>query len=222
MLFRSPGAALSDFNIFRILGRQWGCGDWLERWSAPAAAFRLLQELSRGQPCDFSGAGDYRAIESAGGIQWPLPEGATLTNSERRLFENGRFFTSSGRAKMIFAPPRPPLELTNAEYPLILLTGRGTSAQWHTNTRTGKSAILRQLYPAEACIELNPADANAARVKDHEQVRVVSRRAIVVASALLTDSVQPGQAFMPMHYAETNRLTFPSFDPESRQPSYKH
>ena len=28
--------------------------------------------------------------------------------------------------------------------------------------------------------------------------------------------------FVPMHYPETNRLTAASFDPHSRQPSYKH
>lgn len=26
---------------------------------------------------------------------------------------------------------------------------------------------------------------------------------------------------MPMHYAETNRLTYPSFDPYSHEPMYK-
>jgi assimilatory nitrate reductase catalytic subunit len=40
--------------------------------------------------------------------------------------------------------------------------------------------------------------------------------------AFLTPTVQPGQVFLPMHYAEVNRLTRSSFDPYSRQPSYKH
>jgi len=56
---------------------------------------------------------------------------------------------------------------------VVLLTGRGTASQWHTQTRTGKSAVLR------------------------------------------------GQVFAPMHDVQTNRLTFPAFDPQSRQPSYK-
>jgi anaerobic selenocysteine-containing dehydrogenase len=37
-----------------------------------------------------------------------------------------------------------------------------------------------------------------------------------------THVVKPGQVFVPMHYAAMNRLTFPAFDPYSRQPSYKH
>jgi assimilatory nitrate reductase catalytic subunit len=38
---------------------------------------------------------------------------------------------------------------------------------------------------------------------------------------VVTPTVRPGQVFIPMHYVETNRLTHPSFDPYSRQPSYK-
>lgn len=52
-------------------------------------------------------------------------------------------------------------------------------------------------------------------------MRLVSRRASIEARAFLTHSVAPGQLFLPMHWSETNRLTFPAFDPRSRQPSYK-
>jgi anaerobic selenocysteine-containing dehydrogenase len=51
---------------------------------------------------------------------------------------------------------------------------------------------------------------------------VESRRGQVVARAFVSHVVQPGQCFMPMHYAKTNQLTFASFDPYSRQPSYKN
>src|SRR6185369_456311 len=64
---------------------------------------------------------------------------------ERRLFADGKFYTSDGRAKFLFDLPRPVAEPVDAEFPFILNTGRGTSAQWHTNTRTGKSAVLRTL-----------------------------------------------------------------------------
>jgi assimilatory nitrate reductase catalytic subunit len=101
------------------------------------------------------------------------------------------------------------------------MTGRGTSAQWHTNTRTGKSAVLRTLYPADAFVEVNPNDARAVGIIEGAMVEIASRRGAASVRALLTDTVAPGQLFMPMHYAETNRLTFAAFDPYSRQPSYK-
>ena len=54
------------------------------------------------------------------------------------------------------ALPEPPDE----EYPLLLLTGRGSSAQWHTQTRTGKSGVLRKLHSLEPYVEVNPQDAS--------------------------------------------------------------
>jgi ferredoxin-nitrate reductase len=52
-------------------------------------------------------------------------------------------------------------------------------------------------------------------------VAVSSRRGTAEAVAFVTTVVQPGQVFMPMHFADVNKLTFPAYDPHSRQPSYK-
>jgi assimilatory nitrate reductase catalytic subunit len=103
-----------------------------------------------------------------------------------------------------------------------MLTGRGTSAQWHTNTRTGKSAVLRTLYPANPYAEIHPADAVQLGLEPNSEIAVVSRRGRVVCTAIVTPTVQAGQIFIPMHYGVTNQLTRSEFDPHSRQPSYKH
>jgi assimilatory nitrate reductase catalytic subunit len=81
--------------------------------------------------------------------------------------------------------------------------------------------VLRKLSPQRIYVEINPADAERLGVTAGSQVKVLSRRGELCAMASLTETVQPGQIFMPMHFAETNHLTFPSFDPYSRQPSYK-
>ena len=52
---RAPGQALADFSIFRLVAEAWGCGQMFEKWKSPEAVFRLLTEVSRGQPCDISG-----------------------------------------------------------------------------------------------------------------------------------------------------------------------
>jgi ferredoxin-nitrate reductase len=52
-------------------------------------------------------------------------------------------------------------------------------------------------------------------------VRVVSRRGAASATVVVTATVQPGQVYLPMHDAATNKLTLPVFDPHSRQPGYK-
>ena len=79
------------------------------------------------------------------------------------MFEDGRFFTPDRRARFIFEEPREAPEQADAEYPFLLMTGRGTSSQWHTNTRTGKSDVLRKLYPKECYVEINPQDAEKLR-----------------------------------------------------------
>lgn len=218
---KSPGLALADFSIFRLLAQAWGCGEMFAKWTSPEAVFLILKELSRGRPCDFTGIRDYRAIDDAGGIQWPLPAGAALDDHQRRLFADGRFFTDDGRARFKFEAPREFPEPTDKAYPFLLLTGRGTSAQWHTQTRTAKSAVLRKLYPKAVYIEINPVDAEALDIVDGETVRVGSRRGEVEAAAVITGTVQAGHVFMPMHYEETNVLTHQSVDPYSRQPNYK-
>ncbi|HMJ66044.1 MAG TPA: molybdopterin oxidoreductase family protein, partial [Candidatus Binatia bacterium] len=170
---------------------------------------------------DITGIKDYRMIDEAGGIQWPFAEGSSLDSSERRLFEEGRFFHENGRAKFVFANPEPLPEPPCPEYPFLLLTGRGTSAQWHTQTRTEKSEILRQLYPRDIYVEVNPNDAQAAGIQSDDWVCVESRRGVLKARAVVTATIAPGHLFIPMHYHATNQLTLSVFDPHSRQPAYK-
>ncbi|MEN8756379.1 MAG: molybdopterin oxidoreductase family protein, partial [Akkermansiaceae bacterium] len=138
-----------------------------------------------------------------------------------RLFENKKFFTPNQRAKFLFDPPSPLPEPTCYDYPFTLLTGRGTSAQWHTQSRTNKSAVLRKLYPKELLIDLHPADAASLNIADRDALSVSSRRGTITAKAHLTTNVNPSEVFLPMHEGTTNILTFPAFDPHSRQPSYK-
>lgn len=240
---RAPGEALSDFSIFRLIAEAWGCGGLFHEWRSPEAAFQILKRLSAGRPCDITGIRDYRHLDEEGGIQWPFAEGdqhSVISNQsaapnehcslntdysaarERRLFADGQFFTPDRRARFLFDSPRPVAEPPSSEFPFVLLTGRGTSAQWHTNTRTGKSAVLRKLYPAECYAEIHPDDATRLGLVPGGKVQIRSRRAELVANAFVTPTVRPGQVFIPMHYDAVNRLTCASFDPHSRQPSYKH
>jgi assimilatory nitrate reductase catalytic subunit len=217
----APGQALADFHIFRLIARAWGCDYLFRKWNSPENVFQILKELSRGQPCDITGVRDYRHIDATGGIQWPLTEEKADVGKERRLFEDGRFFHPDGKARFIFEAPRGLPEPTDKEFQFLLLTGRGSSAQWHTGTRTEKSDVLRKLRPEGIYVEINPQDAGRLKIAPQDKVRVRSRRGEVVATAFVTSTVQPGQVFIPMHYAETNQLTLAVFDPYSRQPGYK-
>jgi anaerobic selenocysteine-containing dehydrogenase len=123
--------------------------------------------------------------------------------------------------RQVDSPPADLPETPDAAYPFTLLTGRGTSSKWHTQSRTGKSDILRKLSPQQAYVEIHPADASRLSLREHDTVTIRSRRGGMRASVYLAPTVQPGQVFLPMHYPEVNRLTHPSFVPHSRQPNYK-
>ncbi len=59
-------------------------------------------------------------------------------------------------------------------------------------------------------------------VRPNDHVVISSSRASISARAFVTATISAGDVFIPMHYVEANQLTGSSFDPYSRQPSYKH
>jgi anaerobic selenocysteine-containing dehydrogenase len=235
---RAPGQALADFHIFKLVAHYFGCDSMLKEWESPEAVFQILKRLSAGMPCDITGISDYRMLDLARGIQWPYAAGAHYqtaptdrtdrtdptdrSDQTRRLFEDGRFYHADGKARFVFEEPRPVPEPPDSEFPFQLLTGRGSAAQWHTQTRTANSDVLRKLCPKDPHVEIHPADAAALGVvRTGEWVVVESRRGEARVRAMLTPTVPQGQLFLPMHDSATNLLTDSVFDPESRQPAYK-
>ena len=217
-----PGEARTDFEIFLALAREVGCADTLfPGWTGPRDAFDEWKRVSAGRLCDYSGM-TYDLIEQHGGLQWPFPAGQSGPSDVRRLYTEGRFQTDDGKARLLpveWAPfPEPP----NAEFPLVLNTGR-TVEHWHTRTKTGHVPILQRLSP-QAWLEMNPKDARALHLKWSDRVDVVSRRGRVKSLELrITETVGAGQVFMPFHWAEANanQVTQSAYDPISREPNYK-
>jgi assimilatory nitrate reductase catalytic subunit len=207
-----PGEARADFDIFLGLAEKLGLGDELfPRWKTTKDAFEEWKKVSAGRLCDYSSM-TYEAIEARGGIQW----------GGDRLYTQGRFETADGRARLIPVEWQPFPEQPDVDYPLVLNTGR-TVEHWHTRTKTGQVPILERLSP-EAWVEMNPRDARVLRLKPHTRVDVVSRRGRVRNVELrVTETVAPGQIFVPFHYAEANanQVTQSEFDPVSREPNYK-
>ena len=212
---RAPGQTLSDFSIFQLIAQYWGCGEMFEGWTDPESVFKILATMTQDQPCDITGITSYRMLDEQGGIQWPLAlaqnrgpnfdsNSDSSSNQEvghvplhplqhRRLFEDGVFYHPDGKARMLFAPPRAMPEAANENYPLVLLTGRGSAAQWHTQTRTAKSPVLQRLSAKELYVEINPKDAKRLKIRPNLKVLVASQRGRIPARALITPTVQPGQ-----------------------------
>jgi predicted molibdopterin-dependent oxidoreductase YjgC len=177
--------------------------------------------VSAGRLCDYSGI-TYEDLDKHCGVQWPFPSGATKPEATRRLYAFGGFKTDDGRAKLIPTDWVPFPEQPTADYPLVLNTGR-TVEHWHTRTKTGKVPILERLSP-NAWLEMNPRDARGLHLTPQDKVDVVSRRGRIKDVELrLTETIAPGQVFVPFHYAEANanQVTQSEFDPYSREPNYK-
>jgi assimilatory nitrate reductase catalytic subunit len=216
-----PGEARPDFDIILGLAEKLGCENELfAGWRGPHDAFNEWRRVSRGRLCDYSGI-SYELLETHGPVQWPLREGETPRENSR-LYADGQFPTPDGRARLLCVDWEPFPDQPCAEYPLVLNTGR-TVEHWHTRTKTKEVPLLERLSP-HAWLEMNPRDAHRLGLRSHDRVELVSRRGRVRGVELrLTETVAPGQVFMPFHFFETNvnEVTQSAFDPISREPNYK-
>ncbi|MBI4180921.1 MAG: formate dehydrogenase subunit alpha [Chloroflexi bacterium] len=158
---------------------------------------------------------DYQRLE-AGGLQWPCP---TKEHPGTPILHTQTFTRGKGR----FTPLeyKPPMELPDANYPLVLTTERSLF-HYHTGTMTRKVKGLNTIR-GEELVEINPGDAQTLGVSDGDMVKVSSRRGEVVAKAMVTEASPAGVITMDIHFAEspTNVLTNPALDPVSKIPEFK-
>ena len=212
---------LSDYEILLGIGEALGMGSLLDKWRTPEDAFKLLRECSKGMPCDITGV-TYERLRDSKGIQWPCREGEELESDERRLFEDGKYYTSSGKAKLIFEDVTENPNATNEEFPFNLNTGRGTVGQWHTHTRTREIQAVTNIVPQKAYVDINRKDAERLDIKENDEVLIHSSNGHTSKFiARLTDNLKEKTLYAPIHYIETNLLTPSVFDPYSKEPSYK-
>jgi assimilatory nitrate reductase catalytic subunit len=211
----------NDFEVILSMGEALGMGKALDGWRSPREVFDLMRECSRGMPCDITGV-SYDAIPESKGIQWPFPEGAGAGADQRRLFEDGRYYTPNGRARFVFeAVAENPTPLSET-YPYYLNTGRGSVGQWHTQTRTREVIYVADVSVKAAYVQLNPVLAGEYGLRENDPVEIFGQNGkSAVFTVRLSDRVDYGQIYAPLHYIETNRLTPSVYDPYSKEPSFK-
>lgn len=214
---------ISDYEAILGVGRALGMGEELKGWETPKDCFNLMRECSRNMPCDITGV-TWEALENSHGIQWPYPEGREeeLSAEERRLYEDGQFFTPSKKAQFVFEEVREnPLPQTE-EFPYILNTGRGSVGQWHTQSRTKEVKFVEDVSVKRAYLYMNTELANDKGIKELNKIRVYSVNGQdAVFEVKLTDHVQYEELYAPIHYIECNKLTPSVYDTYSKEPSYK-
>jgi assimilatory nitrate reductase catalytic subunit len=194
---------------------------------SPESIFNEHRETSRGRDLDITGL-SYAMLDAKGPQQWPLPEGEVL--GKARLYEDGIFPTTSGKAKFKVTPYKAVADAVDARYPLSLTTGR-LRDQWHGMSRTGR---VPQLYghEPEPMLTMNTNDATRRGFNAGEVVKVASRRGELLIRLAVSDDVRSAQCYVPMHWGRAslasagshgiNALTNGAFDPISKQPELKH
>ena len=227
-LLAPPGEARADWRIIADVAQAMGHGDAFS-WRSSAQVFREWARLTAyendGRVLDLSGLvgmtpDDYEALEP---VQWPV----TAAGGTPRLFVDGKFQTSDGRARMIPTPASGPAQAIDGIYPFSLNTGR-VRDHWHTLTRTGLAPDLWRHLP-EPFVEIHPQDAAATGVTDGGLTRVQTAHGEAVVPARITERQRPGCLFMPMHWTDSfapsgraNPLVAGATDPRSGQPEFKH
>lgn len=211
----------NDYEVIYEIGKALGMGELLKNWKTPKDAFKLMQKCSKGMPCDFTGT-SWEKLENSHGVQWPFREGEILKEDERRLYEDGNYFTPSKKAKFIFEEIREnPLPLTD-EFPILLNTGRGTVGQWHTQTRTREVQFIEDVVADKAYVYMNTILAEKNNIKENDRIRIYSINGKdAVFFVKVTENVQYEELYAPIHYIECNMLTPSIYDPYSKEPSYK-
>lgn len=229
--FRSaPGEARPDWWVLCDVARRMGFGDAFA-YRNTAAIFRehaALSALDNDSVRAFDIGGlaglsdsDYDALTP---VQWPVPVSGELPSVDSRFFADGRFFTPSGRARLV--PVAVPSRQKAMDGTFVLNTGR-IRDHWHTLTRTGLSPRL-SMHLAEPFAEIHPADARRLGLGDARLVRVSSEAGSILVRALVTDRQQSGAVFVPMHWsdrfasaARVDTLIPGTTDPVSGQPASK-
>lgn len=176
---------------------------------------QIMDEVAALAP-SYAGVSHQRLINGER-LQWPVkaPDqpGTPILHTQ-----------SFTRGKGLFAVTthQPPAELPNAQYPMLLNTGR-VIYHWHGGEMTRRAQALTEIYP-HSLVEINPEDAAQLGIEaDQQPVRVISKRGEMQAYAWITDRVPAGTVYANFHFPESpaNVLTINALDPIAKIPEFK-
>ena len=203
-----PGESKPDWLIIKELSERMG---YPMNYNSPKDILAEINKLVK-----IYGGITWERLERVYGLQWPCPD---TSHPGTKILHEGKF--ARGKGKFHPVEWKEPPDWRDEEYPFIMTTGR-VYYQWHTGTMTRKIAILEREAPYPI-IELNEKDMKELGVRENQLVRVISRRAEVVARVKVNNGLSDKVAFMPFHYKESpaNKLVGSFLDPIAKIPEFK-
>jgi predicted molibdopterin-dependent oxidoreductase YjgC len=207
-----PADARDDLEVVQDVARRLGAD-----WWRPQTAREIWDELRALSPIHRGMS--YARLETGSGLQWPCWD----ESHPGEQFLHARLWATpceGERAPFKAVVHDPPVDPVDAEYPLLLTTGRRLDS---FNTGEQSNRYSTPLRTEEALL-LSAHDMATLELVDGERVRVRSRRGQLEVSVRTDDSVRAGLAFMTLHFPDqalTNHLTINAVDPLSGTAEFK-
>jgi formate dehydrogenase major subunit len=206
-----PGDAREDFWLIVQIARRIGL-DWA--YTHPREVFDEMRT------CMDSIAGiTWERLERESSVTYPCENEGDP--GEPVVFVD-RFPTATGRARFVPADLIAAAERPDADYPMVLITGRQLE-HWHTGSMTRRAAALDYIEP-EPVASVHPLDLESLGVAPGGILTIASRRGSISLYARADDGTPRGTVFVPFCYYEAaaNMLTNPVLDPFGKIPEFKY
>ncbi|MGA9412684.1 MAG: formate dehydrogenase subunit alpha [Roseobacter sp.] len=205
-----PGEAREDWWIEVELAKRLGLG-W--NYDSPADVFAEMKQNMRSLQNI-----TWDRLEAQNAVTYPS---LSADDPGQPIVFGDGFPRPDGRARFTPASVIPPDDVPDAEYPMILTTGRQLE-HWHTGSMTRRSAVLDGLEPEANC-SLHPSTLRKLDVAPGEHVQLTTKRGSISIMARSDRAVAPDMVFLPFAYVEAaaNILTNPAVDPFGKIPEFK-
>jgi formate dehydrogenase major subunit len=201
----------------------------------------IIQQIAQRMGLNWHYAGDHEGVAEVyeemrqamapaiGGIDWARLNAGSVTypcvsadDPGQPIVFHDHFPTADGRVRLMTASLIPANEQPDAEYPMVLITGRQLE-HWHTGSMTRRATVLDALEPA-ATASMCSADLARLGLQAGQRVRIASRRGEVALQLRCDDGTPEGTVFIPFAYVEAaaNELTNAALDPFGKIPEFKY
>ena len=206
----APGDAQQDWWIIQEIANRIGLGWTYEAAADIFAEMRMMMPSLTGITWD--------RLQREGAVTYPCDD--EFSEGKSVIFGDG-YPTASGRGKLVPCDILPPDEVPDADYPLVLTTGR-LLEHWHTGAMTRRASVLDTLEPTPHA-HISPGDLAKSGIAPGDMVRVATRRGQIELAARSDGDVPDGVVFIPFCYVEApaNMLTNPALDPYGKIPELK-